>query len=67
MMISNMPVYACACVGTKRHHLTFDGGSSGSYVLALCDKCYDDEDKLFLISEEKMNFKEAVNSGGKDT
>jgi len=45
-------VFVCSCPSSKKHRLTFNGGSAGQYDLEICQKCYDQEDKQFLISEE---------------
>jgi len=46
--------YTCLCDAKKQHRLVFDGGSIiGHYQLELCQKCYDKEDKRFVIHELK--------------
>ncbi|WP_428323710.1 hypothetical protein [Nitrosopumilus sp.] len=44
--------FECECEDLKEYRLEFDGGSSGSYFVDYCKKCYDDDDKQFLISME---------------
>lgn len=41
----------CKCSEQKTHSLIFDGGSSGQYTVDVCEKCYQNEDKEFLIHE----------------
>lgn len=47
-------LFRCKCGETKTHCLTYDGGSSGQYVLELCQSCYSEEDRQFVISEEEI-------------
>ena len=54
-MQQKVPAYHCICNNPKKFKLTFDGGSSGQYLLELCKSCYDKEDKQFLIAEEIEN------------
>ncbi|HXG13603.1 MAG TPA: hypothetical protein VNK25_00535 [Candidatus Nitrosotenuis sp.] len=49
--MSQGTIFVCKCNRPKRHRLTFDGGSSGNYDLELCEPCYEQQDKKFLISE----------------
>jgi len=49
------PVFICKCKRQIKHRLTFDGGSTGEYQIELCDVCYSNEDKQFLISEEVLH------------
>lgn len=58
--------FECKCEGAKTHRLTYDGGSSGQYVVEFCRQCYEKEDKNFMISEKELgmkqnNFKEIKN------
>ena len=47
-----IPVFTCNCKRPKKYNMVFDGGSTGQYQLVLCPRCYSNEDKQFLISEE---------------
>lgn len=42
--------YECECTEPRVYRLTFDGGSSGNYVVEYCQKCYNEDDKQFLLS-----------------
>jgi len=53
-MPSQISSFGCSCKRVKEYKLLFDGGSSGKYVVNLCVDCYDEEDKRFLISEERL-------------
>ena len=50
-----MSKYVCKCTSKKEFNLTFDGGSTGKYVIFLCERCYRTVDRRFLISEERLN------------
>lgn len=54
-------IFHCPCKEKKSHRLVFDGGSSGNYQVELCSKCYENQDKKFLINEE--NIAEIVSHG----
>jgi len=47
-------LFHCSDKEKKIHRLIFDGGSSGNYQLELCSKCYENQDKKFLIIEENI-------------
>lgn len=47
--------YECECQEQKTYRLTFDGGSSGNYVVEYCKLCYDSDDKQFMISSEVIS------------
>ena len=32
----------------------FDGGSTGNYIVEYCQRCYDEDDKQFMISVEEL-------------
>ena len=51
-MNKGMSTFECQCPKPKKQRLTFDGGSSGKYVVDLCEDCRDREDCEFLIGEE---------------
>lgn len=49
--MSSFVFLECKCSEEKKHRLTFDGGVSGQYTVDVCEKCYQKEDKEFLIRE----------------
>ena len=53
-------LFECRCGNPKIHKLTFDGGSSGDYILELCDDCYVFQNKEFLIDEEDIQEPESI-------
>ena len=54
MMPIKIRIFSCKCKFPRKYRLTFDGGSSGNYSIELCESCYWNEDKKYLISEEKL-------------
>lgn len=50
----SLSTYSCGCNKPKKHRLLLDGGSSGHYIVELCQSCYRKEDKRFVIKEEEM-------------
>jgi hypothetical protein len=61
----NQPNFRCFCKLPKKHRLIFDGGSSGQYTIDLCKRCYRQQDKRFLIFEERIGTDTAaIGSGG---
>jgi len=44
--------YECECPDKKKYRVIFDGASIGKYAIKYCQKCYDSDDKQFMISEE---------------
>jgi len=47
--------YRCRCSEAKQYKVLFDGGDDGwDYVGLLCQKCYDSDDKQFMISMETI-------------
>lgn len=46
--------FICTCNNQKTHRLIFDGGSAGQYAVELCNRCYQQQEKRFLISEELL-------------
>lgn len=49
-----LDIYECECQDKKAYRLTFDGASTGNYTVEYCQKCYDSDDKQFMISEERL-------------
>ena len=43
--------FVCICKRKKTFELTFDGGSSGKYILELCRKCRLLESDEYLLKE----------------
>ena len=52
--VSDTAEYECDCSEEKRYRITFDGGDSGNYLVEYCQKCFDSDDKQFMISMEMM-------------
>lgn len=50
-----IPVFACKCEELRVIRILFDGGDHGNYTIEYCQKCYDSDDKQFLISEERFS------------
>lgn len=46
------PILTCKCLEPKQYHLVFDGGFNEKYAIEYCQKCFDQEDKEFMISME---------------
>lgn len=51
----SLTVFMCKCARPKKHRLTIDGGSTGTYQLECCNSCYLKEDKRFVIEEEQIS------------
>lgn len=47
-------IFECECLENKRYRLIFDGGDSGNYIVEYCQKCYDQDDKQYVISTEEL-------------
>lgn len=50
--VSNTIEYECNCSQEKKFRVVFDGASTGNYVVNYCQKCFDQDDKLFMLSKE---------------
>jgi len=59
------PLFYCSDKEEKAHRLVFDGGSSGNYQLDLCSKCYENQNKKFLIKEEKIPISKIIGPADK--
>jgi hypothetical protein len=47
--------YECECLDDKKFIVVFDGDSTGNYIIEYCQKCYDSDDKQFMISMEILD------------
>ena len=47
--------FECYCSEEKKYRITFDGASTGNYIIDYCQKCYDSDDKQFMILTEALN------------
>lgn len=47
-------IFECECLENKKYRVVFDGASTGNYVVEYCQKCYDQDDKQFLVSTEVL-------------
>ncbi len=48
------PEFECICKDGKKYRLKFDGGSLGHYIVEYCQKCFDQDDKMDLLSMEEI-------------
>lgn len=46
--------YECDCDNQKTIKVVYDGGFDEKFVAEYCEKCYEQEDKKFMISMEKV-------------
>jgi len=46
--------YECECTEDKKFIVSFDGGSTGIYSVDYCQKCYDLDDKQFILLTEVL-------------
>jgi len=44
--------YECECSDVKKFRIVFDGDTTGNYIIEYCQKCFDSDDKQFMISTE---------------
>jgi len=47
-------VYQCDCDDEKQIRVVYDGGFDEKYTVEYCKKCYDSDDKQFMISAEEL-------------
>ena len=47
--------YECECSDSKKFRITFDGASTGNYIIDYCQRCYESDDKQFMILTEALN------------
>lgn len=52
--VSNTIEYECECAEEKKYRVVFDGDITGNYIVDYCQKCYDSDDKQFMISTEVL-------------
>lgn len=50
----DLVIFECNCKRRKKFRLTCDGGSTGHYIIELCQTCRSQEDCKFLIKEEDI-------------
>lgn len=50
----------CKCAEEKKYRLVFDGGTSGQYMIDVCERCYQEDDKKFLLKEDKVTSLENI-------
>lgn len=47
--------HECECPDKKKYRVIFDGAYVGRYAVEYCQKCYDSDDKQFMISMEELS------------
>jgi len=52
---TNENQFECECNNKKKYRLKLDGGSLGLYFVDYCQKCFEHDDKQFLLSVEKIH------------
>jgi hypothetical protein len=52
--VSNTLEYECNCPEGKKFRVVFDGDYTGNYIVEYCQKCYDSDDKQFMVSMEVL-------------
>ncbi len=53
MAVSNSE-YECDCTEDKKYKVIFDGDTTGVYSVDYCQKCFDSDDKQFILSMEVL-------------
>ena len=48
------PILTCKCLEQKQYCVVFDGGFNENYTVEYCQRCYDQDDKQFMISVEEL-------------
>ncbi|MGI0057111.1 MAG: hypothetical protein ACREAK_07025 [Nitrosarchaeum sp.] len=51
---SEIVVYQCNCDEIKKIRVVYDGGFGEKFTVEYCQKCYEQEDKKFVDSMEKI-------------
>lgn len=46
--------YECRCTEKKKFRVTFADCDNEMYIMEYCQKCYDQDDKQFMILEEPL-------------
>ena len=46
--------FECECLENKIYRLVFDGDSTGNYIVEYCQRCFDQDDKQFMISMDEL-------------
>ncbi|MBS3923498.1 MAG: hypothetical protein KGZ37_10185 [Nitrosarchaeum sp.] len=46
--------YECSCNDKKKIKVVYDGGFDEKFAVEYCDVCYEQEDKRFMISMERL-------------
>jgi hypothetical protein len=46
--------YECECEDDKKFRIIYDGGNDEKYLIDYCQKCFDSDDKQFMISMEEL-------------
>jgi hypothetical protein len=47
--------YECTCDKIKQIRVVFDGGFENKQIVKYCENCYDQEDKEFMLSMERLS------------
>jgi hypothetical protein len=53
-MTTNNAEYECVCDESKTIRVVYDGGFDEKFIVEYCDLCYEQEDKRFMISMERL-------------
>ena len=48
-------ILECECLEDKKFRVVFDGDDTGNYIVEFCQRCYDQEDKQYIISMEVIS------------
>lgn len=54
LMTANDSEYECDCDEQKTIKVVYDGGFDEKFTVEYCQKCYDQENKEFEISMERL-------------
>ena len=55
LMNEKIPTFVCNCERSKPFKLTFDSGSLGLYQIQMCNVCYNNDSREFLVEEVIRN------------
>ena len=47
-------VYECGCNNKKKIRVVYDGGFDEKFTVDYCELCYEQEDKRFMLSMERL-------------